>query len=262
MIIESWEVIYLSNSGTSHFVYILSDGTFLCTCMLQKSHGYPCRHFYRIMTLTPTARFHIGLVSRHWYKDMLQGVDITNNEFIVISSNILTLTSKTHILPTQFLHSVFDVNRVEEIANHASNQTPDEISKAISKKRKFGELWGLGRKIMVNAIEDSNEDIYHELLGFFTSIQNRTSQRIINEISDEFNNNINNNGCIIGIKNPIERRPKGRPKSKRIKNGFEKSDTITSYKCKLCKKRGHNSKTCKEKKTNINISKTIEEIGK
>ncbi|CAG8727766.1 21901_t:CDS:2 [Cetraspora pellucida] len=192
------------------------------------------------MTLTPTARFHISLVNRRWYKDMLQGVDITNNEFIPISSNVLKSTSKVHLLPTQFLHNGFDVNRVEEFVNSVSSQSPNKISKTILKKRKFGELWGLGRKVMINAIENNNEDIYHELLGFFTSIQKRTSQRIINEFS-EFNYNINNKGCIMGIQNPIERRPKGHPKSKRIVNALEKFDTKMSYKCKLCKKKGHNS---------------------
>ncbi|CAG8797762.1 15595_t:CDS:1, partial [Gigaspora rosea] len=43
---------------------------------------------------------------------------------------------------------------------------------------------GLGRKIMIEAIEDSNEDTYHELLGFFISIQRKTSQRIINNTNN------------------------------------------------------------------------------
>jgi hypothetical protein len=69
--------------------------------MMFKSHGYPCRHFYRVMTLTPIARFHIGLINRRWYKDPLQGIDISNNEFVVISLNASVSTK--HSLPTQFL---------------------------------------------------------------------------------------------------------------------------------------------------------------
>ncbi|CAG8534840.1 5560_t:CDS:2, partial [Scutellospora calospora] len=146
-------------------------------------------------------------VNEHWYKDILQGVDITNNEFIPISLNILISTSKVHSLPIQFLYNRFDVNRVEEFANK------------------------LERKVIINAIKNNNEDINHELLGFFILIQKRTLQRIINEISsiDEFNYNINNNSCIIGIQNSIKRRPKGYFKLKRIANTFEKSDTKMSY---------------------------------
>ncbi|CAG8768449.1 26572_t:CDS:2, partial [Dentiscutata erythropus] len=189
------------------------------------------------------------------------------NDFSIIveSWEVMHLISSgtshfAHILPTQFLHSEFDTNIAEEFANN--NQSPDEISKAISKKRKFGELWGLGRKIMINAIENSSEELYHELLGFFTSIQNRTlPRRVISKVNDgnEFSHNINNNGCMIDIRNPVKRKSKGRPKSKRIANTFEKSDTKMSYKCKLCKKKGHNSKTCKEK-SNIYANNTNGEI--
>src|SRR5687768_2623267 len=100
-VLEVWKVLHLANPTTSHFIYLLKDGTFLCTCMIFKSHGYPCHHFYRLMTLTPVARFYIGLINRRWYKDQLQDVDISNHEFVVISLN--TSASKKHSLPTQFL---------------------------------------------------------------------------------------------------------------------------------------------------------------
>lgn len=255
--------MHLIGSGTSQFICFLDDGIFLCTCMLRNSHGYPCRHFYRIMTLTPIARFHIGLVNRRWYKEVLQENDISNNEFIIVSPKALASASKTHILPAQFLYSEPNFNRAEEFTNCISNQSPNEISKAISKKRKFGELWGLGKKIMVEAIEDSNEDIYHELLGFLMSIQRRKSQRNTNETNNSVNDNINDNDRMIDIRNPIKRKPKGRPKSKRIKNVFEKSNKKTSYRCRFCKQKGHNSKTCKEKKqSDTNTNQMNNETGR
>ncbi|CAG8787158.1 42172_t:CDS:2, partial [Gigaspora margarita] len=154
-------------------------------------------------------------------------------------------------------------NRVEEPANCVSSQSPNKISKAISKKRKFGKLWELERKVITDAIKDNNEHIYHELLRFFISIQKQTSQKIINNISvDGFNNSTNNNSCMLDIQNPIKRKSKGRSKSKRIANAFEKSDTVMNYKCKICKQSGHNSQTCKEKnKENINTDNADEEFG-
>ena len=213
--------------------------------MINKTHGYPCRHFYRIMTLTPTARFHIGLVNRRWYKDTLQEADISNNTFVVVSSLNISI-SKAVSLPTRFLYSTngFDV-QVEGLAAIDNN----EISKSISKKRKFGELWGIGRKVMIDAIEDENEDNYRELLKFFSSIQRKSQQNIINNNNINSNSNNGDGDDIMDIRNPIARRPKGRPKSKRIKGSLEQSDVGSSkiqYKCKLCKQKGHNSKTCKE----------------
>ena len=174
---------------------------------------------------------------------------MSNNMFVVVSSlNISTL--KAISLPTRFLYSTngSDV-QVEGFA-----AVDNEISKSISKKRKFGELWGLGRKVIIDAIEDDNEDNYRELFKVFTSIQRKSQQNIINN-----NNNIDDNGGgsndndsnsdITDIQNPIVRRSKGRPKSKRIKSPLEQSNIGSSkiqYKCKTCKQKGHNSKTCKE----------------
>ncbi|CAB4431246.1 unnamed protein product [Rhizophagus irregularis] len=249
VILEIWEILHLANPQTSHFIYLLNDNTFLCTCMMFKTHGYPCRHFYRIMTLTPTARFHIGLVNQRWYKEALQGTDISDNEFVVISLN--ALASKNHTLPTQFLRpSNSDVNQIGEFGTSADNY---EISKVISKKRKFGELFGLGKKIMVDIIEEDDEDTYYEVLEFFQSIQQKRSQIIVGDNSSgDYNNGnlpeIQSNNGIMEIRNPIVRKSKGRPKSKRVKGILEESNnTKTQYKCKNCKQIGHNSKTCKGK---------------
>ena len=205
--------------------------------MAFKTLGYPCRHFYRVMTLTPNARFHIGLINNRWYKESLQERNISNYEFIVISS----LPSKeNHILPSRFLNPNFIDNIQTDTIQTGSSRVGDiEVLKVISKKRKFGELFGLGRKIITDVIEDGDEETYNEVLEFLQSIQQRR-QRILCD-----SNNVNVN--IVGIQNPIARIPKGRPKLKRIKGALEESSNKSQYRCKTCKQMGHNSKTCKEK---------------
>ncbi|CAG8707921.1 9757_t:CDS:2, partial [Rhizophagus irregularis] len=163
-VLEIWEVNHLVNLNTSHFICLLDNGTFLCTCMAFKTLGYPCCHFYRVMTLTPIAKFHISLINNCWYKELLQGKNI---------SNAIQM----------------ELSQIGDI----------EVSKVILKKRKFGELFGLGRKIISDVIEDGDEETYNEVLNFLQSIQQRR-QRI-------FHNNNNVNVNIVGIQNPVTRIP-------------------------------------------------------
>jgi hypothetical protein len=144
------------------------------------------------MTLTPTARFHISLINQRWYKDPLQGIDISNNEFVVIFLN--ASASKKHSLPTQFLQqSSFNARQIGEIGTRSNDY--NEISRVISKKCKFGELYSLGRKLVVDVIEKGDEDTYNKVLEFFRSTWQKISQRIFESGSDgNFNiqNEINN----------------------------------------------------------------------
>ena len=231
-ILEIWKVNHLVNPNTSHFICLLDNGTFLCTCMAFKTLGYPCRHFYRVMTLTPIARFHIGLINNCWYKESLQERSISSYEFIVISK----LPSKeNHILPSRFPRP----DSIDTIQLESSQVGDVEVSKVISKKRKFGELFGLGRKIITDVIEDGDEETYNEVLEFLQSVQQKR-QRILHD------NNVNVN--IMGIQNPVARIPKGHPKLlKRTKDALEESSNKSQYRCKICKQLGYNNKTCKGK---------------
>ncbi|PKB91693.1 hypothetical protein RhiirA5_447961 [Rhizophagus irregularis] len=102
--------------------------------MINKTHDYLCHYFYRVIILTSTTRFHIGLVNQRWYKDIFQGTNISNKEFVAISS-IKMSALKTHSLPIQFLNSN------ESAIQVGASAINTEITKSISKKCKFGELW-------------------------------------------------------------------------------------------------------------------------
>ncbi|PKC08706.1 hypothetical protein RhiirA5_416572 [Rhizophagus irregularis] len=104
LILEIWKVVYLTSQKTSHFVCLLNNGTFLCMCIINKTHDYLCHYFYCVITLTSTARFYIGLINQRWYKDIFQGTNILNKEFVAISS-IKISALKIHSLPIQFLNS-------------------------------------------------------------------------------------------------------------------------------------------------------------
>ncbi|CAG8501732.1 15557_t:CDS:10 [Funneliformis mosseae] len=183
--------------------------------------------------------------STRWYKNQLQGINISNNEFIIISLN--ASTSKNYSLPTRFLQPLsFDSNQIGEIRTINDS---NKISSIILKKRKFRELFGLGKKIMSDVVEKGNENTYHEVLEFFRSIQQKMLQhRILGNSGGNFNTQNDNKN--LEIWNPILRRPKGHPKSKKINSILEEPNTKT-YRCKLCKQSDHNSKTCKGKENQV-----------
>ena len=60
-IVEIWKII-ISCGTKSHYVILISDGSHRCTCNLLITHGYPCRHFYKVLRISPNAKWHIGLV--------------------------------------------------------------------------------------------------------------------------------------------------------------------------------------------------------
>ncbi len=144
------------------------------------------------MTLILIARFHIRLINQRWYKDQLQGIDISDNGFVIIFLNALVL--KKHLLPTWFLQPSFDANQIREKTSNDS-----KVSKVISKKWKFGELFGIKKKIMANVVEESNEDTYHKVLEFFQSIQQKILWQGILESNSRGNLNIQNDNDIIKI---------------------------------------------------------------
>ena len=91
---------------------------------------------------------------------------------------------------------------------------------------------------MADVIEEDDEDIYHEVIEFFQSIQQKRSQRI---------GNVTGINGMMEIRNSVVRRPKGYSKMKRITSVLEESNAKTQHKCKICKQIGHNSITCKGK---------------
>ena len=96
---------------------------------------------------------------RQLYKESLQERSISSYEFIVISK----LPSKeNHILLSRFPRP----DSIDTIQLESSQVGDVEVSKVISKKRKFGELFGLGRKIITDVIEDGDEETYNEVLEF------------------------------------------------------------------------------------------------
>jgi len=67
-------------------------------------------------------------------------------------------------------------------------------------------LFGIGKRIIADVIEEDNEDTYHEILEFFQSIWQKMSWQEILKSNSEGNLNIQNDNDIIKIQkiqNPV-----------------------------------------------------------
>ncbi|PKC54647.1 hypothetical protein RhiirA1_350100, partial [Rhizophagus irregularis] len=49
-------------SSWNHYILILNDGSFLCTCFTIINFGIPCRHFFCLMRYTSNAQFTMALI--------------------------------------------------------------------------------------------------------------------------------------------------------------------------------------------------------
>jgi hypothetical protein len=98
-IIETWRVRRIGGiSQKSNMVVLLTDGTHLCTCMETVTKGIICRHFWRVMLYSSSAKFHISIIPTRWYKDSI----LVNLDMNLENSPILTAIEPTDVSMPNF----------------------------------------------------------------------------------------------------------------------------------------------------------------
>jgi len=63
---ELWHVSSLDRKS-NHFIVLYDEAAHFCTCLTLINQGIVCRHFFATMLSSTIAKFHIALVSQHWY---------------------------------------------------------------------------------------------------------------------------------------------------------------------------------------------------
>ncbi|RHZ88944.1 hypothetical protein Glove_19g6 [Diversispora epigaea] len=76
-IYELWHIFSI-NKRSEHFIVLYDNTAHLCTCLTLINHDIVCRHFFVVMLISPTTRFHIGIVLQRWYTD-LSVIDVDLN---------------------------------------------------------------------------------------------------------------------------------------------------------------------------------------
>ncbi|RIB30111.1 hypothetical protein C2G38_2282702 [Gigaspora rosea] len=209
---EIWAIRTITGTKFCHFIGLLSDKTYVCSCLGLVNRGIICRHFFQVMLYSPTAAFHIMHIHKRWY----------NN----IHSN---LRKEPYIVATRF----------------SKNDPQYPLKKDdINERKLYGELWRVARDITQKAIRFHRQDVLKKLQDLLTEIQedeliSNPTNNNNEETCSNSNNNLDNNNddgsndnnddgndddkenyslAGVSLQNPKKRKAKGHPKSsKRIK---------------------------------------------
>ena len=241
-------------------IIILNDGTHLCTCLLLVSRGIVCRHYFKLMVENPNALFHVMLMPTRWFKD-----DSWKNLDIISKEPFIGVSFQTHQ----------DDNNTQNIfPKHYNNIQEAEIRHHVQKKMEYGRLMGNFKKALNYSMEDDDQkDLNNLILSYITRkekqredearmavIEDTTSDTIV-RLGDGRAYNANE------VKDPVVRRGKGRPATKRLKasnevnnkTGFSRAqqgnsgseenriEVVGRRKCHLCYEIGHYALKCPNK---------------
>jgi len=221
----------------NNFVIILADRSHLCTCMLLINCGLICRHFWHVLAIDNAAFFHIMLIPRRWYKsDKMQDFELDEQPYMTNTG--LVQSHEEGLLCPKF----FPMHQITRI--RGNDVFGPEVRRAVQKRRDYGETFNLARKAVRSAIDTGGESLRRlkrSLNDWFAE-----EQRLVHT-SDEDKENFDPSQ----VRNPIEKRRKGRPPVKRFKSSTEQSQTQSKKptgqnKCGKCGDVGHYAPTCKK----------------
>ena len=129
--------------------------------------GIICRHFWRVMLYSNTAKFHISIIPIRWYKDDI----LTRFDTVLENSPVLTAIESPN-------NTTCEVNFTLKSLKHIQGSDHKEnIQKIISQRNRFGIAFSTA-KIAINVtLETKSDNELVRLLKDFIS-----SKKIITKI--------------------------------------------------------------------------------
>jgi hypothetical protein len=162
-VLEIWKVVDIRSERRTHvhFVIIVNEISFLCSCLKSISKGIICRHYFRVIMNSKTAAFHISMIPQRWYKDIYQD-GLNSQEGLIFEYGSVRNTDEA-ILP---------------IRKPVTIPTSIPIlKKAIHKRNLYGHVWGLARTATLLAVEQEDDEITTFLRDYISRKSNREDER-------------------------------------------------------------------------------------
>jgi hypothetical protein len=223
----------LNSIGINHLVILLNDGSYRCSCLSLVTRGIVCRHYFSVMLRTSQAQFHIGFLNSRWF--IPTHLNIKDQLFYPASKfNADSINSPLKNNNLDFLNLTDD-----SISN--SNNAYVSLSK---QRLYYSNAQGLVKQANQIACKTCDESFISLLQQY---IANKTHEAL--ELEQYENINTLPEFDQENVRNPVIRRPKGRPPGNArfkgpLESSFNSNKIQTQNKCSLCNNIGHNRATC------------------
>jgi hypothetical protein len=272
-VIEVWKIRRIGGlSCKENLVALIDDGTHICTCIETITKGVICRHFWRVMLYSNTAKFHISIIPIRWYKDDV----LMKLDDILKDSPILSAIEP----PTNDAAIPYEINFTLQSLRHIQrSEHKENVQRIMPQRNRFGVAFSTAKTAINIALETKSDNELVQLLKeFISSKKNHNNSNLETMVVRNDEHNQDNNEVtplqqylIDETTDPHVTRIRGAPCKKRIKSAIEVSKgknvmhEITGQinnniqninetssrqqrKCLSCGKPGHYKKRCPNNK--------------
>ena len=150
---QVWKVVrHRGQNSEPQYVILLDDGSHLCTCLWLINRGIVCRHFFRVMSYSVNARFHISLISKRWYN---------NNKYNIEQDEEICYIGESEL-------NEFEQPLTQLSFQHLANfrKTPNIVQQQ-GPKQKYGFGMGYAKKALDLAIRADKVDEFVDQMRCF-----------------------------------------------------------------------------------------------
>jgi len=195
-----YKVFRLLTKDRPQYVLLMTNGGYMCSCLLLQNAGIVCRHFFLLMRQSPKCMYHISLIPRRWFQEQHHGLkdsDLKGRPFLFCATHDADVLSQA---PSErymdFIHDVFP----------SRPQAPALSKTEATRSWRLSNISGAAKTIadIVAGDQEAYNLVNRELNNILLKLRAKSSG------SEP-------------IENPMETNLKGRPRTKRVQGEYEKN---------------------------------------
>ncbi|RIB01581.1 hypothetical protein C2G38_2295145, partial [Gigaspora rosea] len=160
---EIWKVTDLRAEKRHHvhFVVIVNQISFLCSCLMSISKGIVCRHYFCVMMHSEMAAFHISMIPTRWYKDEYQDQKTSKEDNIIFNNKKVALDPASDNFTIPMRKTV------------TKPVTALVAKKTVDKRNQYGRIWGLAREATHFDMDNEDSEIIQVLMKYIDKKKNK-----------------------------------------------------------------------------------------